>query len=158
MDVILRADRGRSNAVTALLAVLLAGLACLAIAAENAAAAQTASRGGCTVRPHNPYVFVSGGVRHVSASIYVTCSTGRSGFTRARIMESDPGFDDTIVGWTQQSMFTIGAGQTARVGAVTGRCRNHDLTGAEELYAQAQINIGGVWSDTAQTLNVSATC
>jgi hypothetical protein len=158
MDVSLRAGRGGSATVATLIAVLVAGLACLAIAAQTASAAATASKNGCTVRPHNPYTFFSGGVRYASASVYVTCSTSRSGLTRARIMESDPGFDDTVVGWQQQAMFTIPAGQTAKVGQVTGACRNHDLTGAEELYAQAQINVGGVWSDVAQTLNVSATC
>jgi hypothetical protein len=55
-------------------------------------------------------------------------------------------------------MFTIQADQTMRVGAVTGVCRNHDLIGGEELYANAQVNVGGVWSGVAQTATVDATC
>lgn len=137
---------------------LAACLMSLTATAAPATAATTAAVGGCTVRPHQPYTHVSNGVRYASANIYVTCSVGRSGFTRARIMEADPGFDDTVAPWKQQSMFTIQAGQTMKVGTVTGRCGNFDQFGAEELYASAQVWVGGLWSDVAETAQVSATC
>lgn len=147
-----------STYVRLALSAMLAVVVVSALTAAPSVAAATASVGGCTVSPLRPYTYVANGVRYASASIYVTCSVGRSGLTRARIMEADPGFDDTVAPWKQQSMFTIQAGQTTKVGTVTGRCHDFDPIGDEELYTNAQVYVNGLWSSAAGTAVVNTTC
>lgn len=142
---------------TALVAVTLAVTGLFATAGP-AAAATEATINYCTVRPWQPYTFVdSSGTRWARASIYVYCSRTHSGIANAQIKEADYGLDDQVSSLASFS-FSISAGQTVRVGVVTGKCRNFDSTGAEELYTHARINVGGVNSSWADTNEVSTTC
>ena len=141
------------------LAVFVAAVAALVVlgAANPAGAADEATRYGCTVLPHTPYITVINGVRYAEANVYVRCDTGYTVIVNGKIMEADPGSDDQVVFKTASA--TVPGDRLARkVLTMRGRCSNFDPTGAEELFTTAMINVGGVNSAWAQTYEISTTC
>jgi len=125
--------------------------------ASPASAATSASRYGCTVTPASPYITYYNGVKYAEANVYVRCTVSRSGIVNAQIRESDNGFDQHVSS-VGSAEFSIPAGGTRKVITVRGRCTNFDSVGNEELFTRAMINVGGLNSDWAQTLNVSTSC
>lgn len=136
-------------------AVALTGAAILGVAPQ-ASAATSATVGGCEVTAYRPYIETVSGVRYAKASVYVSCTQSRSGIANFKLMEADPGFDDQLS--SRSASFSLFAGQTTRVGVLSARCTGFDVAGNEELYSEAKINVGGINSGNAQSIQLSTQC